>query len=210
MIPETRARRFDYPLSLDLHGQRAVVVGGDHEALDKARRLVAAGAHVTIVAEAPGADLRGSGLPFEQRSFVLSDVEDARVVIVAPDARRHASALWSLRLEGGFLLCSIDDPPHCDFASPAVVDVGDVKISLSSGGRAPAVLRRLREDLARALVTDRVLAFIARVSALRDEPPVETRMARVKAAVSGFGIDVQVRFPPWFEDDRSDPGPSEE
>lgn len=200
MTTHAALRRFDYPLSLALAGQPVLVVGGDHEAVDKAKRLERAGAVVTIVAERPSAELVASGLPFTERAFSLDDAKDRRVIIVAPDARAHAPLLWAKRRELGYLLSTIDDPPHCDFASPALVDVGDVKIALSSGGRAPAVLRRLREDLAAALVTEAMERFVARLAAMRDEPPAETRIERVKAAVQGFGLDIHVRFPAWFDE----------
>ena len=61
------------------------------------------------------------------------------------------------------------------------------------------MLRRLREDLAAALVTPAMVRFVSRLAALRDEPPFETRIDRVKAAVQGFGLDVRVRFPAWFD-----------
>lgn len=198
MSPEPR--RFDYPLSLALADEPALVVGGDHEAVDKAERLRRAGARVTIVAASPSPQLVASGLSFSERPFSIDDAVGQRVVLVAPDSRAHAPLLWAKRRELGYLLCTIDDPPHCDFASPALVDVGDVKIALSSGGRAPAVLRRLREDLAAALVTPALARFIGHLAALRDEPPAETRIARVKSAVEGFGLDVRVRFPAWFDE----------
>jgi len=194
-------RRFDYPLSLALGGEPVLVVGGDHEAVDKAKRLHRAGAVVTIVAEHPSAALLGSGLAFVQRAFSIEDADGQRVVVVAPDARAHAPLLWAERRARGYLLSTIDDPPFCDFASPAFVDVGDVKIALSSGGRAPVVLRRLREDLSAALVTPAMERFVARLAAMRDEPPAETRIERVKAAVQGFRLEIRVRFPDWFNEE---------
>jgi siroheme synthase-like protein len=193
------ARRFDYPLSLSVDGLAALVVGGDHEAVDKARRLVDSGAAVTIVAPVPSEALRASGLPFLERAFVLDDARDCRLVVVSVDCRAHAPTLYAVRREWGFLLSSIDDPPHSDFASTALVKVGDVKIALSSGGRAPVILRRLREDLAAALVTPKMERFVGRMAAMRDEPPLATRIERVKAAIEGFGLTVAVRFPAWFE-----------
>jgi siroheme synthase-like protein len=151
------------------------------------------------VAPVPTDALRTSGLAFVERPFVLDDARDFRLVVVSIDCREHAPTLYSLRREWGFLLSSIDDPAHSDFASTALVKVGDVKIALSSGGRAPVILRRLREDLAAALVTPKMERFVARMSAMRDEPPLATRIERVKAAIEGFGLTVEVRFPAWFE-----------
>lgn len=206
MTPNPSApRRFDYPMSLSVDGLPALVVGGDHEAVDKARRLVESGARVTVVAPVPTEAMRTSGLPFEERPFVLDDARDCRLVIVSVDCRAEAGPLYAVRREWGFLMSSIDDPAHSDFASTALVKVGDVKIALSSGGRAPAILRRLREDLASALITDDMERFVARMAAIRDEPPVATRIDRVKAAIEGFGLTVQVRFPAWFEEEKQAP-----
>jgi precorrin-2 dehydrogenase/sirohydrochlorin ferrochelatase len=41
----------------------------------------------------------------------------------------------------------MDDIPNCDFAAPAVVRRGDLVLAISTGGRSPALARRLREEL---------------------------------------------------------------
>src|SRR5918996_724471 len=54
----------------------------------------------------------------------------------------HAEARWRR-----VLVNVMDDVPHCDFAAPAVVRRGDLAIAISTGGRSPALARRLREEL---------------------------------------------------------------
>jgi uroporphyrin-III C-methyltransferase / precorrin-2 dehydrogenase / sirohydrochlorin ferrochelatase len=46
---------------------------------------------------------------------------------------------------------AVDDVPNCDFIAPALVRRGDVTIAISTGGRSPAMARRTRERLERAL-----------------------------------------------------------
>jgi siroheme synthase-like protein len=41
----------------------------------------------------------------------------------------------------------MDDVPNCDFAAPAIVRRGDLVLAISTGGRSPALARRLREEL---------------------------------------------------------------
>ena len=60
------------------------------------------------------------------------------------------NAIERLKLEkslAGILVNVMDDVPHCDFAAPAVVRRGDLTIAVATGGRSPALARRLRERL---------------------------------------------------------------
>jgi precorrin-2 dehydrogenase/sirohydrochlorin ferrochelatase len=43
----------------------------------------------------------------------------------------------------------MDDVPNCDFASPAVVRRGELVLAISTGGRSPALARKVREELER-------------------------------------------------------------
>ena len=126
---------FGYPVSLDLTGRRAVVIGAEAIRQGKADALVAAGADVTVRGEdewAP-ADLDGAFL----------------CVASSPDAATRA-AIYRAGRERGVLMNVMDDVPHCDFAAPAVVRRGDLTFAVATGGRSPALARRLRERLERA------------------------------------------------------------
>ena len=201
----TEPGRFAFPISLDVTGRRCLVLGGGFEATDKAGKLSRAGARVQVIAESVEPELEERALAGEvawaARSWEARDVAGAFLVFLTPEDRERAAELSGLASSGGFLLCCIDVPEHCTFANPATFSAGELTVALSSGGRVPAVLRRLREDLEAALSTPRVRAFLGQMARMREELPAGERGAALREAASGFGLEVRVRFPAWFGDD---------
>jgi uroporphyrin-III C-methyltransferase/precorrin-2 dehydrogenase/sirohydrochlorin ferrochelatase len=51
----------------------------------------------------------------------------------------------------GIPVLAVDDVPNCDFIAPALVRRGDLTIAISTSGKSPAMARRTREHLERAL-----------------------------------------------------------
>ena len=194
--------RFALPVSLDVSGRRCVILGGGPEATDKARRLVRAGAAVQVIAEVveePLEAMAAAGeLGWAARGWIPVDLRGAYLVYVTPEARDRADEAHQLALAGGAQICTIDVPDQCTFANPAVVDVGGLRIALSSGGTVPALLKKMKLDLERGLVTDEMIAFVRALADLREQLPKEERH-RLREAVAGFRIDVQITYPAWFK-----------
>jgi len=60
----------------------------------------------------------------------------------------------------------VDDPACCTFIAPAIVRRGDLTVAISTGGKAPALAVRLRQQLERAL-GDEYARFLELAGALR-------------------------------------------
>jgi precorrin-2 dehydrogenase / sirohydrochlorin ferrochelatase len=123
---------FAYPVFLELEGKRAVVIGSAAVRQGKAEQLRAAGAHVDVLGDGAWTpdDLDGALL------CVASSADPADRDRIAAEARAR-----------GVLVNVMDDIPNCDFAAPAVVRRGDLVLAISTGGRSPALARRVREEL---------------------------------------------------------------
>ena len=63
---------FDYPVSLNVRGRRAVVVGGNGLAEGRAQALIDAGADVTVIAAAVGGRLAIGSLSGKVRFHYIS------------------------------------------------------------------------------------------------------------------------------------------
>ena len=126
------SRRPALPISLYLSG-RSVIVAGDGEGADeRQRRLEAAGATVTRVAVADYLPERVAGAFL----VVANDGDDEFNRRVAGDARATGAVVYAH-----------DQPDVSDLAMPALIRRGPLAIAISTDAAAPALSRRLREQL---------------------------------------------------------------
>jgi siroheme synthase-like protein len=142
---------FGYPISLEVAGRRAVVIGRMAVAQGKADALLGAGAQVTVISKGPRQAL--DRLEDHERATVLrrdyepGDLEGAFLCVASSEEGDVRAAIYAEARWRKVLANVMDDIPHCDFAAPALVRRGDLAIAISTGGRSPALARRLRERL---------------------------------------------------------------
>ncbi|MGH2658105.1 MAG: precorrin-2 dehydrogenase/sirohydrochlorin ferrochelatase family protein, partial [Actinomycetota bacterium] len=110
----------------------AVVIGALAVAEGKAEALEAAGAVVDVLPN-------GAWHP--------SDLDGAFICVASSRDPRERDAIARAARERGVLVNVMDDVPNCDFAAPAVVRRGELVLAISTGGRSPALARKLREEL---------------------------------------------------------------
>jgi uroporphyrin-III C-methyltransferase/precorrin-2 dehydrogenase/sirohydrochlorin ferrochelatase len=140
-----------FPVFFDLNGQNVLVVGGGEVALRKVSLLQRAGAVITLVAPniVPELMERGTGghLKLLAREFLPSDLDGARLVIVATS--RRAINRWIAKLSDARAIPVnvVDDRDASRFIVPAIVDRDPVLVAVSTGGTSPVLARRLRERL---------------------------------------------------------------
>jgi siroheme synthase-like protein len=141
---------FAYPVSLEVSDRLAVVIGEDAVRHGKADGLLRAGARVTVIATSPVdalARLPGEGATVFRREYRPGDLDGAFLCVASSDDPATRAAIFREAEEGGVLANVMDDNAHCHWAAPAVVRRGDLVIAISTGGRSPALARRLRQEL---------------------------------------------------------------
>ena len=140
-----------YPVYLDLTGRDCAVLGGCAMAEEKARGLLAAGARLTVYARelTPGlAELAAAGaLRHEPRDYREGDLAHCFLAIVTTPDPAVRDAAWSEAWARKVLLNTVDDVPRCNWIAPAIVRRGDLTVAISTGGKAPALAVRLRQEL---------------------------------------------------------------
>jgi siroheme synthase-like protein len=188
-----------FPVALALRGRSVLVIGGAEESVAKVPKLIEAGARVTLVAPSVDPELsrlaRARALAWYAREFLDHDVHGAHLVMLTEQDPVLASRLRGLG--GRFWLCAIDQPEFSDVYLVSSVRSGPLTVSISSGGTAPLLARRVRESLERALDA-RFGEFARRFAQLRAQLralPRPERTERLGRALEGFAMDVRVRYP---------------
>jgi uroporphyrin-III C-methyltransferase/precorrin-2 dehydrogenase/sirohydrochlorin ferrochelatase len=144
-----------FPLFLTLQDRRVLVVGGSESAARKAELLLQAGAAVTLIAETVTgeiAQLIADGrIAWAGHHFEATDLDGATLAIVATDDGALQSRVSHEAQRRCVPVNVVDRPKLSSFIMPAIVDRGPITVAISTGGTAPALARKLRAEVERAL-----------------------------------------------------------
>ena len=141
-----------FPISLKLQQQPCLIVGGGHIAYRKAVLLAKAGAMVNVVAPVIDANLleivEQSQGQYTQALFSSEIVlRQYRLVIAATDDAEVNRQVFEACEAENVLVNSVDDPPHCRFMVPAIIDRSPLVVSIATNGTSPVLSRQIRTQL---------------------------------------------------------------
>lgn len=141
-----------FPFFIDIKGKRCVIVGGGSVAKRKVEKLLPFGADIIVVApwicdglaSAEGIEIRGRG-------FLDSDIDGAFMVIAATDDGSLNEHIYELCSERNVLVNTVDDLKRCGFIFPALVNIPNAAIGISTSGKSPLFAAFLRERIEEAV-----------------------------------------------------------
>ena len=124
----------------------------------------------------------------------------AAVVFVSPEEEALGASLAATARDNGTLVCTLDRPAASTFVNPGSADVSGLRVSVASGGLAPALVRRLREDLESILGAPELGVFVRRLGELRQALPRGARAEALREKVAGFRLEGRLVFPAWWDE----------
>ncbi len=140
-----------YPIYVNLHGKRCLVVGAGQVGRRKIATLAECGAAEILVIDLAPADPACAGLfdhpavTFACRPFAVSDLDGRFLVIASTD---NEALNWEISREcaaRGILCNIVDQPEKCSFIVPALYTQGELTVAISTGGGSPALARKIRQ-----------------------------------------------------------------
>jgi hydroxymethylbilane synthase len=139
------------PIALRPDGRRVLIVGGGSVAARKAESLAAAGFPIFVVAVSIDDRLRTwltqSNGSYAERPYAPGDLADAALAVAATDDDAVNARVVRDARAARVLVCDATDRERGDFSMPAVVRLGEVTLSVDSGGASPAFSKRIASEL---------------------------------------------------------------
>lgn len=144
-----------YPIYIDIEERDVLIVGGGNVCARKAETMMRYGARVTIVSPAVTDEIAGwaasGALSILRKHYEESDLVGRSLVIASTDDL-CVNARVARDCRRRHIPVNVVDVTHlCEFIVPAIVEQGSIQVAVSTGGKAPALARTLRQDLQRLI-----------------------------------------------------------
>ncbi|CAN7431802.1 siroheme synthase CysG [Rhizobium sp. LjRoot30] len=140
-----------FPAFFRIAGKVAAVFGNGDEAFAKVRLLANTQARIVVFADAPEHDfsvhLKANAIEHVAASFSARQVEGATLVFAATgDPALDVSivtAARALKIPAN----AVDQPDHCDFFTPAIVNRAPVVVAIGTEGAGPVLAQMIRAQV---------------------------------------------------------------
>lgn len=176
------------PVALVLEDCDCLVVGSGAELDGRVTDLLAARARVFVVSSAPSEGVRALAaagrITLSERAFEEADLNGKWLGVLTDQDRALGERMARAASARRVFFCAVDQPEASRYYHMARARAGLLTIAISTAGQAPALGRRLREELARLLDESGAAAFVDSLAALRRRTPSTERRATLGQAVA--------------------------
>ncbi len=142
-----------FPICLNLAGKKCLVVGAGSVGRRKVRNLLEYGAEDILLVDRQ-ATLKSEQefaayeqVDIQKRHFDKSDVQDKFLVFVCTWDRELNEHIGEICRRKGILCNIATSPEQGDFIQPALLKQGELSITVSSHGKSPALVKKIKDRL---------------------------------------------------------------
>jgi precorrin-2 dehydrogenase/sirohydrochlorin ferrochelatase len=139
-------------VDLNLKGNLVIVVGAGGEGLKKVNSLLTQDCKILVISDSANTQIRNLArqgkiefkmIKLENADFI-DDYEPFLVMAATDDKQLNRKIVEKAKTKRCYAYAA-DDPEVSDFAHPSVINIQDtVQIAISTGGRSPAMARKLK------------------------------------------------------------------
>jgi len=156
-------------INFNFSGKNIVVVGGGKECYKKLLKFIGENPKIRVFSRSFSAGMERLSrdgkvelVNFEVNvdnvdSFLRSLNPKPDLIIAATDNPALNAELAIKARVYGYMVYTIDNPHLSDFKLPALAEIGDFKVAISTGGKSPAMARLLRKRVEKLITKEDIL-----------------------------------------------------
>ena len=141
----------NFPIFLDIKNKPVLVIGGGGIAYRKIKLLIKSKPNIKVVAKSfceEILDLQDKhSIEIIQKDFHLNDIEYPMIIIAATNNKSLNKQISQEGMKKKIPVNVVDQPSLCTFTMGSIVERGSLVVSISSSGKAPVLVRSLREKI---------------------------------------------------------------
>ena len=162
----------NFQIFLELKNKPVLVIGRGGIALRKIKLLIKSKPNIKVVANNfcdEILDLKDMhSIDIIEKNFHPNDIEFPIIIIAATNNKSLNKQISQLGLKKNIPVNVVDQPSLCTFTMGSIVERGSLVIAISSSGKAPVLVRQLREKI-EMMIPDSYKDLVDLAGSLRDK-----------------------------------------
>ena len=162
----------NFPIFLDIKDKPVLVVGGGDIAYRKIKLLIKSKPNIKVIAKKICSEILDLEEKFSikivKKEFHVDDIEFPIIIIAATNDKSLNKQIAKEGLRKKIPVNVVDQPSLCSFTMGSIVERGSLVISISSSGKAPVLVRHLREKFEK-LIPDSYKDLVDLAGKLREK-----------------------------------------
>ena len=162
----------NFPIFLEIKNKPVLVIGGGDIALRKIKLLIKSKPNLTVVAKnfcEEILDLKDRySIDIIQKDFHPDDIVFPMIIIAATNNKLLNKQIAQIGGKKKIPVNVVDQPSLCTFTMGSIVERGSLVVSISSSGKAPVLVRQLREKI-EMMIPDAYKDLVDLAGSLRDK-----------------------------------------
>ena len=162
----------NFPIFLEIKNKPVLVIGGGDIALRKIKLLIKSKPNLKVVAKnfcEEILDLKDRySIDIIQKDFHPDDIEFPMIIIAATNNKLLNKQIAQIGIKKKIPVNVVDQPSLCTFTMGSIVERGSLVVSISSSGKAPVLVRQLREKI-EMMIPDAYKDLVDLAGSLRDK-----------------------------------------
>ena len=140
-----------FPIFLNIKNKPITVIGGGDIALRKVKLLIKVKPKITLISKVICKELKEMLLEHNhkiiKKSFQEKDLENPILIVAATNNTKLNKKITIIAQQKNILINVVDQPELCTFTMGSIIERDSLVISISSGGKAPVLVRSIREKI---------------------------------------------------------------